>query len=54
VAAGIYLFGCVIYWFWASGEVQEWAKTPITPNGEIAERQKKDHGYTNQAMEMKE
>jgi MFS transporter, ACS family, solute carrier family 17 (sodium-dependent inorganic phosphate cotransporter), other len=23
--AGIYLFGCIIYWIWAQGEVQPWA-----------------------------
>lgn len=26
ISAGIYLLGCLIYWFWASGEIQEWAK----------------------------
>ena len=25
IAAGIYLIGAVIYWFWASGELQPWA-----------------------------
>ncbi|XP_055606518.1 sialin [Uranotaenia lowii] len=25
IAAGIYLFGSLIYWFWASGELQPWS-----------------------------
>ncbi|XP_055531707.1 sialin [Wyeomyia smithii] len=25
IAAGIYLIGCMIYWFWASGELQPWS-----------------------------
>ena len=25
IAASIYLFGAVVYWFWSSGEVQPWA-----------------------------
>lgn len=25
IAAGIYLIGCVIYWIWASGELQPWS-----------------------------
>uniref|UniRef100_A0A336MWC7 CSON008417 protein n=1 Tax=Culicoides sonorensis TaxID=179676 RepID=A0A336MWC7_CULSO len=33
IAAAIYLIGCVIYWFFASGELQPWAKP--TKNNEI-------------------
>lgn len=26
VTTCIYLFGCTVYWFWSSGELQSWAK----------------------------
>ncbi|XP_062550218.1 vesicular glutamate transporter 2-like [Armigeres subalbatus] len=35
IAAGVYLFGLVVYWFWASGELQPWSI-------EVQEREKKE------------
>jgi hypothetical protein len=26
MASGVYFFGCIVYWFFASGEIQPWAK----------------------------
>lgn len=46
----MYLVGCLVYWCWASGELQEWAKVP-EQNGkqnEISE------GHINQAVELNE
>lgn len=61
ISAGIYLIGCVIYWFWASGEVQPWAiQTPNPPsraqNNVISDIEKngKIHAYANDAIEMKD
>uniref|UniRef100_A0A6I9VI59 Sialin n=1 Tax=Bactrocera dorsalis TaxID=27457 RepID=A0A6I9VI59_BACDO len=61
ISAGIYLIGCVIYWFWASGELQEWAKTPEQKAAEAEERQRAvlaksngKEGYVNAAAELKE
>jgi MFS transporter, ACS family, solute carrier family 17 (sodium-dependent inorganic phosphate cotransporter), other len=25
IAAGIYLFGCIVYWIWCQASVQPWA-----------------------------
>lgn len=60
ISAGIYLFGCVIYWFWASGEVQPWALHGTADEiDENVENGKKigannKNGYVNEAVEMKE
>lgn len=63
VSAGIYLFGCLVYWFWASGEEQPWASLgtsdEVTENNvENAEQRKESknnqNGYVNEAVEMKE
>lgn len=37
ISSGIYLVGCVIYWFWCSGEVQPWAivEEPVEVEGKI-------------------
>lgn len=35
IAAGIYLLGCAIYFFFASGELQEWAKVDQSDDDEI-------------------
>ncbi|XP_058832664.1 sialin [Topomyia yanbarensis] len=48
IAAGIYLVGCIIYWFWASGELQPWSieaqeKLAKEANGRISG----DGGYVN-------
>uniref|UniRef100_A0A023ET50 Sialin n=1 Tax=Aedes albopictus TaxID=7160 RepID=A0A023ET50_AEDAL len=49
IAAGIYLIGCVIYWIWASGELQPWSieaqeKLMKERNGE---KNGFDGGYVN-------
>lgn len=56
ISAAVYLFGCLVYWFWASGEVQPWAKTDAND-----EKPKSNElgtptyvGYSNQAVEMDE
>lgn len=62
IAAGIYLFGCAIYWLYASGEVQPWAKVA---EEEDKARQAEEEaaqtrglpeakGYANQSLEMNE
>lgn len=52
-SAGVYLVGCVIYWFWVSGEVQPWARQSETLviNGDI-EKNKKDFAFSNNGMEI--
>lgn len=60
IAAGIYLFGCVIYWFFASGEVQPWAL--VAEEEDKARRQQEEvkknstaiKGYTNNSLELNE
>lgn len=52
ISSTIYLFGCLIYWFWASGEVQPWAKPQET--SPLQSSQIKKNGYTNEAIELKE
>lgn len=52
IASGIYLVGCLIYWFWASGEVQPWAKHQ--ESSPLQSAQTKKTGYTNEAIELKE
>lgn len=55
IAAVVYLFGAVVYWFWASGEVQPWAQ-----NNSAAMNENKSKvpdaatyvGYTNEALEI--
>uniref|UniRef100_A0A1I8Q9J5 Sialin n=2 Tax=Stomoxys calcitrans TaxID=35570 RepID=A0A1I8Q9J5_STOCA len=59
ISAGIYLVGCVIYWIWASGELQEWAKTPEQKAHEMTQHQVSNNNtspnaYVNEAMDMKE
>uniref|UniRef100_U5ERG1 Sialin n=1 Tax=Corethrella appendiculata TaxID=1370023 RepID=U5ERG1_9DIPT len=47
IAAGIYLFGCIVYWFWASGEVQDWAKENKSDDDDINNKDQvilKDNG----------
>uniref|UniRef100_A0A1A9W4V1 Sialin n=1 Tax=Glossina brevipalpis TaxID=37001 RepID=A0A1A9W4V1_9MUSC len=52
ISAGIYLIGCVVYWFWASGELQEWAKTPEQKALEL--NHKKAISYANEAITIKD
>jgi MFS transporter, ACS family, solute carrier family 17 (sodium-dependent inorganic phosphate cotransporter), other len=55
ISAGIYLIGCVIYWIWASGEVQPWAQEqpPAISNGDV-EKNGKSFAYANEGIEMKD
>lgn len=43
IAAGIYAFGFVVYWFWASGELQPWSI-------EMQEREEKDREQRNESF----
>lgn len=57
ISSGIYLFGCVVYWFWASGEVQPWARLETSdPDGEDqkAKREKDKEGHVNEAATINE
>lgn len=62
IAAGIYLFGCVIYWFFCSGEVQPWAlvaeqEDQARQDQEARNNDKKlsiGKGYANDSMELNE
>jgi len=54
ISAGIYLIGCVIYWFWASGEKQPWAVESTSLNQPDGPTKQSKNGYTNEAIEMKE
>lgn len=38
----VYCCGCLIYWFFASGEIQPWAKEIEEDRGEKGENDKKD------------
>lgn len=60
ISAAVYLFGCVVYWFWASGEIQPWAlkqTEPVKDNGN-SNKPKPDAvtyvGYANEGLEMGE
>lgn len=52
ISGGIYLIGCVVYWFWCSGELQEWAKVPTKDSARSVESERK--GYVNEAIDLKE
>lgn len=58
ISAGIYLVGCVIYWFYASGELQEWAKTPEQKAMEAEQKQQlqltQRAGFVNTAADLKD
>lgn len=57
ISASIYLVGCVVYWFFASGQLQPWAihkKTDGDDDMEIEKQKKKTGdigGYDNKSME---
>ncbi|XP_037934645.1 sialin-like [Teleopsis dalmanni] len=53
ISAGIYCIGCIIYWIWASGELQEWAMTPEQRAAALEQKAQKN-GHTNEALELKE
>jgi hypothetical protein len=46
-SAGIYLLGCLIYWFWASGEVQPWARQPQSSIQNHEEEKKENYTFSN-------
>lgn len=62
ISSVIYLLGCLIYWCWASGEVQAWSKKFDPPADSTSPNQTKPNlvdrvsyvGYTNEAAEMDE
>lgn len=55
ISAGVYLFGCLIYWLWASGEVQPWAlKESNSENIDKPPGAVTYIGYANEGLEMGE
>lgn len=61
ITSAVYLVGCVIYWFWASGEVQPWAQqsveisaTDTQTDARAEKRTIASNGYVNQAIELEE
>lgn len=56
ISSGVYLFGCVVYWFWASGEVQPWAKksSASETNWPKPPDTATYVGYANEGLEMSE
>lgn len=52
-SAGVYLLGGLIYWFFASGQVQPWA---IQDNPLVESTDDKDvkNGHINDGIEMKD
>ncbi|XP_041771884.1 sialin-like [Anopheles merus] len=53
IAAGIYLIGCVTYWFGVSGELQPWS---IEAREREREKQRQDggQGYANEGLVMEQ
>ncbi|XP_001849053.2 sialin [Culex quinquefasciatus] len=47
IAAGIYLIGCLIYWFWASGELQPWSIEAKEREAKELNGRKTSGGYVN-------
>lgn len=60
ISAGVYLFGCIIYWFWATGELQPWANKSSNTNDTTVENKQKTPepvtyvAYANEGLEMNE
>ncbi|XP_055373407.1 sialin-like [Condylostylus longicornis] len=58
ISASVYIVGAIIYWCWASGELQEWAKTPEQISLEKQTNGLKSigikRGYDNTAIELRE
>lgn len=54
ISAGVYLFGCAVYWFWASGEVQPWALKPVEKDKQKPSNDVTYVGYANEGLEMGE
>lgn len=52
---GIYLFGAVVYWFWAQGEIQPWAiQEPEEEDTKRNGRNTQVTGFSNPALDLKE
>lgn len=58
---GIYLFGCIIYWIWAEGEVQPWAIQEPEPEDAIDREDPRKNarntqvtGFSNPALDVRE
>lgn len=59
ISASVYLVGCIIYWFFASGELQPWAVLRKTEADDMEfDRQQKRSGdiggYENKSMEYED
>lgn len=56
ISSAIYLIGCVIFWFWTSGEIQPWAQKTLTKdqNKQKPTEDRTYVGYTNEGLEIKE
>ncbi|XP_031633346.1 vesicular glutamate transporter 1 [Contarinia nasturtii] len=55
ISAGVYLFGCVIYWMWATGEVQPWAQKTSSSESKPKPADTATYvGYANEGLEMSE
>lgn len=59
ISASIYLVGCVVYWFFASGELQPWAIVKKTDGDDVEEEKQKKKtgdigGFDNKSMEMED
>jgi len=54
ITSGIYLFGCIVYWFWAQGEIQPWAiqETKIAEPRNLKNTQVT--GFSNPALDIKD
>jgi hypothetical protein len=53
-SGGIYLFGCVIYWIWAEGEIQPWAVQDTNKDEHRSESNTQMTGFSNPALDIKE
>lgn len=53
ISAGVYLFGCAVYWFWATGELQPWAKKTSAQENCVEKQQNAvtSIGHNNEAFE---
>lgn len=56
ISAAVYLFGCLVYWFWASGKIQPWAqkRSEINENKQKVLDAATYVGYTSDDLEMSE
>jgi ACS family sodium-dependent inorganic phosphate cotransporter len=54
ISGGIYLFGCIIYWIWAQGEIQPWAVQDADTDDSSTKSDDKDNGLANPALDERE